>query len=112
MLEKSKLDPSDPAYRPIYLSNEFNKIERGKSKFLQAFNWYVPGTSQIDQSWKNQVPEYAKPSEKSKIRGKFKQKSQFLAPSTVLFVPNTNGGVLLENLEKIEPMEPTDRLQG
>ena len=102
MVEKSKLDPDDPNFKPIYMENDFNRVERAKTKFLRRFNWYIPGSSQSDQTWKNEIPEAMKP--KNLGKGKFKQNSDFLPPSTVLFVPNSNEGVLLSSLEKIEPM--------
>ena len=59
----------------------------------------------MDQSWKAEVPVSARLANKKEGGGdKFGSKSKKMAPSTVLFVPNSNQGVLLSNLERIEPM--------
>ena len=34
MLEKSSKDPSDPDFKPIYVSNDYNKVERGSENFF------------------------------------------------------------------------------
>ena len=104
MLENSKKDPSDPNFKPIHVSNEFNKVERGIKKFLLKFNWYIPTPGHFDQSWKAEVPNSAKLATLRPRGGRFGSKSQKNTPSTVLFVPNSNQGVLLSNLEKVEPM--------
>ena len=51
---RDSLEHSDPNYRPLYLSNSFNKDQRKIAKFLSQFNWFVPGA--CDHSWKKEVP--------------------------------------------------------
>ena len=42
MVENSKLSPDSPDFKPLYLSNDYNKVERGISKFLRKYNWHDP----------------------------------------------------------------------
>ena len=106
LVKKSGLDHNDPLYRPLYLSNDFDKENRGITKYLQKFNWHDPTTSQTDNSWKQDVPVEFKT---LKAKGKTTKKP-LLRPSTVLFVPNSNQGILLDRLKHAEPM--LSRLTG
>ena len=97
-LEKNSLLPSDhPSFKPLYLSNSFDRENRGIAKFLSRYNWHNPNAISTDNSWRNLVPEDFKVSKSSRC-SKFLPKSN-LSPSTVLFFPNSNQGILLKRLE-------------
>ena len=102
LVRNSELPPEHPSFRPLYLSNNFDKDRRGISKFLSRYNWHNPDASTVDNSWKADVPLEFKQG-KQKSHSKFRKSPQ-LSPSTVLFVPNSNQGILLKRLEQIEPM--------
>ena len=102
MVKKANLDPSDPNFKPLYMSNSYDRVNRGIRKFLRSFNWYDPDSSYSDHSWKSEVPKNLYFSQKMGRKAKFGKKS-VSRPTTVLFVPNSNRGVLLDRLEQIEP---------
>ena len=98
MVEKSKLSKNDPNYKPLYLSNQYNKVERGVQKYLRSFNWYDPAMSFVDNSWKRDIPQNLRPNFKNVAPN-----MQNLSTSSVLFVPNSNDGTLIKKLQEIEP---------
>ena len=100
MVKNSLLDPSDPKYKPLYLANDFDRENRGIKKYLRKFNWFDPSENESDFSWKNEIPPSIRP--KPQKKGRRKQLESRRAPSSVLFVPNTNGAVLLRRLEHLE----------
>ena len=65
------------------------------------FNWYDPDSNDCDGSWMLELPRTKQ--NKPNFKGSSRNSDQNLAPSTVLFVPNTNEGVLAKRLEKLEP---------
>ena len=106
LVKNSTLPPDHPSYKPLYLSNDFDRENRGLAKYLQKFNWHIPEASQSDNSWKLEVPvEFKHPS----LPKRFSSKPAH-TPSTVLFVPNSHQGILLKKLEHAEPM--LSRLTG
>ena len=96
MVAKSLLPKEHPEYIPLYLSNDYNRVNRGIAKFLRKFNWFIPGSSKSDNSWKSEIPDDLKPKSP-------KLHHQPPTPQTVLFVPNSNQGILLKRLQEKEP---------
>ena len=107
MVKNSVLNPSDPKFRPLYLANDYDAVNRGIKKYLRKFNWYDQDKSENDISWKKEIPECLKKSPKT---GGFGHKKDKKSPTSVLFVPNSNGGLLLKRLQQIEPK--LERLSG
>ena len=103
LLDASLLPPDHPRYKPLYLSNSFDKVNRGIDKYLSKYNWYCPGNDPEAHAWKAEIPESLKPPRPT-TKGKFKQSSQQIPCSTVLFVPNSNGAALIKRLEQKEPL--------
>ena len=100
LVKNSLLPPDHPSYKPLYLSNDFDKTNRGIAKFLQRYNWHDPEASASDSSWRKEVPsEFKKPTPNKRFSS-----IPSLRPSTVLFVPNSHQGILLKKLEHAEPM--------
>ena len=62
-------NPNDPNFKPLYLSNDYDQVNRGIRKFLRRYNWYDPELNDTDKSWKFEVPMLPK-------RPKFKEKSK------------------------------------
>ena len=56
MVKNSKLDPSNPDYKPLYMPNKFNEVGRASSKFMRRFNWYDPTDNPSNNSWKSEIP--------------------------------------------------------
>ena len=48
--------PPDPKYRPMYLSNDYDKEKRGIIKFLKRYNWHGPDQNLTDNSWRKNPP--------------------------------------------------------
>ena len=61
MVKCSNLEKSNPAYKPLYLSNDYDKINRGIQKFLKRYNWYDPSTSMSRNDWKRDIPPCLRP---------------------------------------------------
>ena len=93
MVANSKLDKSDSKYKPLYLANDFDKVNRGIQKFMKRYNWHDPEAEAKDISWKSQIPLSLKKNGPNK--GKSRQNRDRIPPTTVLFVPNSHGGLLL-----------------
>ena len=108
LVDRSLLPSDHPSYRPLYLSNDYDRVNRGIRKFLLQFNWYNPSNDPLAHDWKLQIPDYLKP--ESSFKGKFKQSSSKIPCTSVLFVPNSNNGTLIKRLEQKEPM--LTRLSG
>ena len=70
MTKNSMLDPSDPKFRPIYLSNEYEKEKRGIIKFLKRFSWHDPDYNLTDNSWREQIPDSIKQTGKGGLKRK------------------------------------------
>ena len=69
--------PKDnPDFKPSYLNNDYEKVERGIQKHLRKFNWYYPSSKSTDSSWKNDISYVLR--EKS---DKFGQRMQNVAPT-------------------------------
>ena len=97
MKRLSQLDKDHPDYKPLYLSNNFNRESRKIDKFLAKDNWFIPG-QRGSNDWKCDVPQAMR---------KFRQQRGRAAsqvPSAVLFVPNSNKSILLKKLEQKEPL--------
>ena len=108
LIEFSSLPSDNPDYRPLYMSNAYDRDNRGIRKFLLRFNWFNNDSNPALHVWKNEIPNSMKPPQI--FKGKFKQTSSAIPCSTVLFVPNSNQGTLLKRLEQKEPM--LTRLSG
>ena len=67
---------------------------------------YDPDQISSDKSWKNEIPQAGKPRKISNLARNYDQK----LPSTVMFVPNSNRGILLKKLEAMEPL--MEKLSG
>ena len=68
------------------------------AKFLKRFDWHDPDKSNVDRSWMSEIPE------KSQFLGKNRRFSRpNMAPSSVMFVPNSHKGILIKRLEQLEP---------
>ena len=93
MVRKSQLPKDNPDFKPSYLNNDYEKVERGIQKHLRKFNWYDPSSNSTDSSWKNDISYVLR--EKS---DKFGQRMQNVAPTTVIFVPNSNDGILTKKI--------------
>ena len=98
IVEFSLLPADHPNYRPLYMSNEYDRNNRGIKKFLLKFNWFNPESNPALHAWKTEIPDYLKPSHVTS--GKYKQNSSKFPCSSVLFVPNSNGSALLKRLEQ------------
>ena len=101
MRKRADLPPTNPNFKPLYLSNSYDKTNRGIKKFLSRYNWYDPDSFVTDQSWKNDIPQNMRPLPKT--HAKFGQNESKMRPTTVLFVPNSHQGALMRDLEKAEP---------
>ena len=56
MVRNSSLPAKHPNYAPLYLSNDYDEVNRKINKFLWQFNWYVPGSGMSNTDWKNEIP--------------------------------------------------------
>ena len=93
-LRRSKLPQSSPGYMPLY-TGSFNSHGRTKSKAQKKVNWYKS----------KKVKDGPHPaSRKNWILNKKKgnQTAKKVQPSTVIFVPNTRGGLLTKKLKEKE----------
>ena len=52
LVENSLLPCDHPNYRPLYLSNDYDRVNRGIKKFLLQFNWYNPTPNPLAHLWK------------------------------------------------------------
>ena len=81
MVTNSKLEPSDPSYKPLYLSNEYDKVNRGILKFLKRYNWYDPMMSSTKNDWKKGIPmDLRPPPQKGQIQAKIHGNSSKFSP--------------------------------
>ena len=89
MVKNSKLSPSHQKYKPLYLANNYDAVNRGIRQYLRKFDWYDPDKSEVDFSWKKEILTFLK-SPKRRVLG---PKKELDPPTSVLFVPNSNGGL-------------------
>ena len=94
----SRLLKTNPAYKPLYLGS-WNSQGRAKKKALQKNSWYKN---------KEGGQKGPKPANKKKIGKGWKPKAK--QPSSVIFVPNTKGGILIGKLREKE--EELSKLTG
>ena len=92
-------------YKPLYLSKKYKKGERLLTKAMAKGNWYK-GKAQLNQSesWKSKVPK--------EWRNKcLRQRTiEGVKLSTVMMVPNTSRGELIDKL--IEKEAQLSRITG
>ena len=101
-VEQSKKPLSDPAYRPLYLSKEYEEENRQINKYRAKMGWFRskmdPEVSAVDRKdgWRLNL--------KGVWRGTNMSQKQALNKgySTVISVPNTKGSVLVDELIKVE----------
>ena len=103
-LKQSKLDKDAPGYKPLHQPSGRCK-ERLKNKVLKKNNWYREGPrSDVDVNKETGI--MLKEGRAGKRNGKktFQQegKTQQITSSTVMFVPNTRGAILLNKLKEGE----------
>ena len=82
-------------YSPLHLDASFNRHSRKLKKFLAEENWFQPNGTR-DNSWRHKVPANFKLETKKVARRSRHQ------PTTVLKVPSTKNGVLINSLIKNE----------
>ena len=71
---------------------------------MSEFNWFVPGTCEQTHSWKKEIPASLKRANNGGGSRRWSHNGSMGEPTTVLFVPNSNNGILLRNLEQREPL--------
>ena len=76
MVSKSQKNPQDKNFKPLYLSNSYDQVNRGIKKYLRKFNWYDPELNDTDKSWMLELPRL---SNGRKFRG-FSKKNSVLEP--------------------------------
>ena len=92
-LKRSKLPRSDPAYQPLYMGS-FNSLGRAKTKALKKASWHKNKTNTIQPA--------GRPANRNKKRFQKKGRAPKKQPSSVIFVPNTKGGILTKKLREFE----------
>ena len=93
-VRRSKLPQSSPGYMPLY-TGSFNSHGRARSKAQKKSNWYKSNKVKDGQD-----PANRKNRSISKKKGN--QTARKVQPSTVIFVPNTRGGLLTKKLKEKE----------
>ena len=115
-VELSNLDPDDVNYKPLYLDKEFDEDERQVNKYLAKMVWFK------NKGRKNNCgPEGSNDNNnvlnwRDRLKGSWRgedmsqRRVKNMDFTTVLQVPNTNGGVLARNLMRAE--EKLARVSG
>ena len=76
MVSKSQKDPQDKNFKPLYLSNSYDQVNRGIKKYLRKFNWFDPELNDTDKTWMMDLPKL---SNGRKFRG-FSKKNNVVEP--------------------------------
>ena len=98
MLRRSKLDVSDPKYKPLHFDKQYMRYERRLKKFLARSNWYDQDSNVANKiKWRDQQPTTWRGSRP------VQQKVHGMRYSTVMQVPSSKGSRLLRALAKAEP---------
>ena len=98
MCERNKLEINNTRYEPLYRSRQYNHDERTKLKYVDRFNWYtdINLKEPFRDLWKYRVKVKGR-------QGSDSKSSRCQVPTTTtMFVPSTEGGILLEKLLEVE----------
>ena len=92
---RDSLQIDHPEYKPLYLAKDFKKRERMLQKRLAKTNWFKKSGKCVN-NWRINIPKAWRPA-------KFRQRRlEGIDITTVMIVPNTDKGVLLDSLIKKE----------
>ena len=100
MWDINNLDPKDSNYRPLHRARTFRSNDRKLLKYISNSNWYTNEIlgDKYRHRWKRWIKRRGPKLGGNKIKTKLK------APeiTTVMFVPKTQGGKLLNDLQVVE----------
>ena len=92
--DDSRLDSSDPNFKPLYFGKEYREEERQVQKQMARANWYKKKGCMGDSrpGWKQLLPKEWRGSSRAQapLRG--------MNYSSMIQVPSTKGGILLQRL--------------
>ena len=92
-VRRSQLPTGSPGYLPLYQGSNWRKNERSKEKAMKRKTWYMDGKKDNSK----------RPSQKiGNKKRKVVQKAGKIPTTTVVFVPNTKGGILVKKLKEKE----------
>ena len=63
LVKRSQLPISDKSYRPLYMSNSYDKVNRGIKRYLSKYKWFSPDDDVTNNAWKLEVPRNCKSDE-------------------------------------------------
>ena len=108
MVSRAKLPPTDKRYMPLHRARSFNSDERKLMKYVNRATWY----SQIDvkdrfrNTWKQWIKRKGNMKHrKGKNNGKekdYRGKNMPQNITTAIFIPKTQGGKLIDAIQKKE----------
>ena len=105
-LKMSELDKSDTRYKPLHQPSGRCK-QRLKRKVMQKQNWYRDGPrNDMGINLESGIETYKEKAGKGKVKRTIQKDGnlQQMTTSTVMFVPNTKGGLLVNKLKGGEPV--------
>ena len=104
-VRSSQLERKDPAFRPLYLSTRYDELGRWKKRVMEKEEWYLD--KEDTAVLENNVNMHGGRNSKKK---KTLQQDGGVKTSTVMFVPSSKGGILLQKMREAE--EHLARLTG
>ena len=102
--ERDRMEEANKLYRPMFRGREYDFELRCKQKHTEKWTWYTGKRfgDAYRHNWKRRISlKGMSPTMKSASRKKF-NRTEVGAPTTVMFVPSSTNGELLNRLESLE----------
>ena len=104
MKERDGLDEENERFRPLYRDRSYQFSERCKLKYTEPMTWYtnVKVGDKFKHHWKFRIKRKGYRRKGKYAEREKEEKTKKIDPSTVIFIPSTEGGKLLKKLETVE----------